>query len=439
MAPTSFHCEWAWLGADDVAADVLIELDGDRITAVSTAVTAPPDGATRLRGVTVPGLANGHSHAFHRVLRGRAQGGRGSFWTWRDQMYAAAATLDPDRYHRLARAVFAEMAQAGITAVGEFHYVHHQAGGQPYDDPNAMGRALVAAAKEAGLRLTLLDTCYLTGGIGVELSDVQRRFTDGDAAAWAARVGDLTDEPGLRVGAAIHSVRAVDPDSMETVAAWAAERAAPLHAHVSEQPAENEQCQAAYGRSPVELLADRGVLGPRFTAVHATHVSPGDIDRLGAADSTCCLCPTTERDLADGIGPARDLIDAGAGLTLGSDSHAVIDLLEEARAVELHERLASGVRGNHDPAALLTMATAAGHASLGWPEAGRLAPGMRADLVTIGDASVRTAGMSRDPLGVTVFAASAADVVQVVAGGRIIVAGGAHVDVDTAEELRAVL
>ncbi len=441
MADLAFSCELAWLGGDDVAADVRIETEGGRITTVTTGAADSGD-ATRLSGLTLPGFANVHSHAFHRVLRGRTQGGRGSFWTWREQMYRAAAALDPDRYHQLARAVFGEMALAGVTCVGEFHYVHHQPDGRPYDDPSAMGLALVAAAAEAGVRLTLLDTCYLHGGIGVDLAEPQRRFSDGDVSAWSERASDLAGRvggEGVRVGAAIHSVRAVEPAEIDAVAAWATERGAPLHAHVSEQPGENEQCRAAYGRSPTELLGDHGVLDERFTAVHATHVTEHDIELLGAAACTCCLCPTTERDLADGIGPARALIDAGAHLSLGSDSHAVIDLFEEARAVELNERLASGVRGSHDPVALLTMATAAGHGCLGWPDAGRLAVGQRADLVTVGATSVRTVGVADDPLGVAVFAATAADVTHVVAGGRVIVRDGHHVDLDVAAELRAVL
>jgi len=291
---TEYHCELAWLGDDRAVADVLVTVDGDRIAAVQAGGT-PLSDAIRLRGLTVPGFANAHSHAFHRALRGRAQAGTGSFWTWREQMYEVASHLDPDRYREFARAVFAEMVQAGVSVVGEFHYLHHGPGGVPYDDPNAMGAALIAAAVDAGLRLTLLDTCYLQGGIGVELDDTQRRFSDGDALAWATRASALEDGPTVRVGAAIHSVRAVDPASIEVVAAWASERDAALHAHVSEQPAENEQSVAAFGRTPTELLADRGALGERFTAIHATHVTDSDLDLLGGAGCSCCLCPTSRR------------------------------------------------------------------------------------------------------------------------------------------------
>ncbi|HWM18701.1 MAG TPA: formimidoylglutamate deiminase [Ilumatobacteraceae bacterium] len=435
---TSYWCELAWLGGDTVAAGVTIDVDGDRITRVQPGVSEPPTTATRLAGLTLPGMANAHSHAFHRVLRGATQIGVGSFWTWREQMYEAAARLTPESYHRLARAVFAEMALAGITCVGEFHYLHHDVGGVPYDDPNAMGAALIGAAAAAGIRITLLDTCYLHGGIGVELDPVQRRFGDGDALAWATRASALESlsSATARIGAAIHSVRAVDPASAEVVGAWAADRDVPLHSHVSEQPAENEQCVAAYGITPVGLLDRHGLLGERFTAVHATHLTDADVDALGASRTTVCLCSTTERDLADGIGPARALRDAGSTLALGSDSHAVIDLFEEARAVEHHERLATLVRGNHDAPSLLRAATTNGHASLGWPDAGQLAVGALADLCTVRLDSVRLAGAHREHLlESVVFAATAADVDHVVVGGEVIVRNGTHVRIDVAAEL----
>jgi formiminoglutamate deiminase len=440
MASATYQCELAWLGGERAERDVVVRVDRERVSAVESGVAAPAAGAVRLPGLTVPGFANAHSHAFHRALRGRTQRGAGSFWTWRAQMYALAATLNPDRYHRLARATFAEMALAGISVVGEFHYLHHGPAGEPYDDPNAMATALFAAAHDAGIRITLLDTCYLRGGIGVDVDETQLRFSDGDALSWAARASTLADEPGVRIGAAIHSVRAVDPAAIEIVAAWAADRGAPLHAHVSEQLAENEQCLAAFGRSPTQLLVDRGAISERFTAVHGTHTSDSDQDALGRAGATCCLCPTTERDLADGIGPARALRDAGAGIALGSDSHAVIDLLEEARAVELDERLATGVRGSHDAPALLRMACEQGHAALGWPDAGRIEPGAFADLTTIGLDSVRMAGTrADDAVDAAVFAATAADVRHVVVSGRVVVADGHHVSIDVSRELESAL
>lgn len=431
----AYHCELAWLGGGAAVADVLVTVAGERIVGVEAGVPAPA-GAVRLAGLTLPGLANAHSHAFHRALRGRTHHATGSFWTWREQMYSVAAVLDPDSYHRLARAVFAEMALAGVTCVGEFHYLHHQADGTPYDDPNAMAAAVIAAASDAGVRVTLLDTCYLHGGIGTALEGGQRRFGDGSAAAWAERVDTLTGGAGVRVGAAIHSVRAVDPDAIATVARWAADHDAPLHAHVSEQPAENEACRTAYGMTPTALLATHGALGAAFTAVHATHLVDGDVAALGEYGCTVCMCPTTERDLADGIGPAGQLAAAGAALALGSDSHAVIDLFEEARAVELDERLATRVRGTHTVPALLTAATADGQRCLGWPEAGRIEVGALADLVSVRLDSVRTAGTgAAQALGAAVFAATAADVHHVVASGRPIVRDGVHVTLDVAAEL----
>ncbi len=423
----AWHAELAWLGPErGVAERVLVEVEGERIAAVTEGVD-PPAGATRLAGITVPGLANGHSHAFHRALRGRTHRGRGDFWSWRDLMYQVAAVLDPDRYLELATATYAEMALAGITAVGEFHYLHHDPAGRPYADPNRMGEALAEAAGRAGIRLTLLDTCYLRAGLdGRPLAGVQVRFGDGDADRWAERAGALHDRPGLRVGAAVHSVRAVDPAAMATVAAWAAARDAPLHLHLSEQRAENEACLAATGRTPAALASSAGVLGPRTTAVHATHLTGEDVARLGATGTTACFCPTTERDLADGIGPARALADAGSPLCLGSDSHAVIDLFEEARAVELDERLATERRGHHRPADLLAAATGSGMDALGW-DAGRLAPGRLADLVTVRLDSVRLAGARpADAVDHLVFAATAADVTSVVASGRQVVADGHH-------------
>jgi formiminoglutamate deiminase len=429
-------CELAWLGGERAETGVLVGLDGERIASVTTGVASPPAGATRLAGLTIPGMANAHSHAFQRALRGRTQAGRGDFWTWRSQLYEVAERIDPELYLALARATFGEMALAGITTVGEFHYLHHGPGGTPYQDPNALGNAVIEAAREAGIRITLLDTCYLHGGIGREAEGVQLRFSDGSAEAWAQRVDAIQPGEGARVGAAIHSVRAVDPKAAAQVAAFAAERSWPLHAHVSEQPAENEDCIAAYGKSPAGVLAGAGALSQGFTAVHATHLAESDLPLLGDGECGVCLCPTTERDLADGVGPARRLAEAGARLSLGTDSHALIDLFEEARAVELDERLETGVRGGHSAAELLRAATAEGCAAIGWPEAGEIAPQGLADLVTIGLDGVRLAGTSADhALDSLVFAATAADVREVIAGGRFVVRDGAHVEIDVASEL----
>jgi formiminoglutamate deiminase len=342
-------------------------------------------------------------------------------------MYAVAAVLTPDTYYALARATYAEMALAGVTCVGEFHYLHHDVGGKPYSSANVMSEVLVQAASDAGLRVTLLDACYLGGGIGKPLEGPQLRFGDGDAEAWAERVSSFRPVRDAVVGAAIHSVRAVPADQLGAVVAWA--QGKPLHVHLSEQVAENEACLELYGRTPAGLLADHGALGPLTTAVHATHLTEGDIVLLGASRTNVCMCPTTERDLADGIGPARSLASAGSPLSLGSDSHAFIDLLEEARAVELDERLATQRRGHWPAADLLRAATADGYASLGRSTGGRLEVGALADLVTVSTDSVRTAGTG-PVLERALFAATAADVREVVVDGRRVVSGGRHLLVD---------
>ncbi|MGD6745040.1 formimidoylglutamate deiminase [Streptomyces sp. BH106] len=428
---TTYWLEHAWLGTHvepGVAVDVSDQEGVGRFTAVRTGVGAPPPGATALRGLTVPGLANAHSHAFHRALRSTVQVGSGTFWTWREVMYSVADRLTPDTYHALARAVYAEMALAGITSVGEFHYLHHAPGGTPYADPNAMGEALIAAADEAGIRITLLDTAYVSSGFGKAPDHHQQRFSDGTAEAWAERASLLKERPGVRIGAAIHSVRAVPATQLSTVANWAAARSAPLHVHLSEQTAENDACQSAHGCTPTQLLSDYGVLGARTTGVHNTHLTDTDIALLGGSSTGTCMCPTTERDLADGIGPAVELERAGSPLSLGSDSHAVIDLFEEARAMELNERLRSRTRGHWTAAALLRAASATGHASLGWDDAGAIEPGARADLVTVSLNSVRTSGPEpRFGAETAVFAASAADVTDVVSSGRAVVRNGEHV------------
>ncbi len=430
MPVTRYHAEYAWLGEPEPARDVLIVVIDERIASVIR--DSPPEGH-RLPGLTLPGLANVHSHAFHRALRGRTEGGLGTFWTWRERMYTLAERLDPDSYHRLARAVYGEMALAGVSCVGEFHYLHHAPGGVRYADPNAMGEALIAAARDAGIRVTLLDTLYLTSTVdGAPLAGPQLRFGDGTVDAWAARVDALKDSGYVRVGLAAHSVRAVPAPVLAELP-----DGRPLHVHLSEQRAENEACHARYGSSPTELLHGVGLLGPRTTAVHATHLSDVDRALLGDTGTGVCFCPTTERDLADGIGPARALVDSGSPLSLGSDSHAVIDLFEEARAVELDERLRTERRGHFTAAELLTAATETGHRALGWTDAGRIAAGYRADLVTVDLASARTAGA--EPLAAAVFAATAADVTHVVVDGRPVVTGRHHTTLDVPAELSAAI
>jgi formiminoglutamate deiminase len=463
-----WHAERAWLGAagsvharhsrpagDDpgwVASDVLIEANGERFGAIAAGVPADqvPAGTIRLPGLTLPGLANAHSHAFHRALRGLEPAPGDSFWGWREEMYKVAARLDPDTYHALARATFAEMALAGITCVGEFHYIHHNPDGTPYSNPNEMGLRLIDAAAAAGLRITLLDACYLAAGFDPDgtarpLAGAQLRFGDGDAAGWAARMAGFgCDSRGMlgshaRIGAAIHSVRAVPPDQVPEIMAWSHHHGAPVHAHLSEQPLENAETRAAFGQTPAELLEDAGALSPRSTMVHATHLTEHDIELLGGSRSGVCMCPLTEADLADGVGPAPALAAAGCPLSLGTDGHSAIDIFQEARWMELSQRLVTRTRGHFRGADLAIAATASGHTCLGWPDAGEIMPGAYADLVTVSWDSPRAGGVRGNPLSSAFFAATAADVRHVVASGRDIVRDGQHLLVaDVAGAMAAV-
>jgi formiminoglutamate deiminase len=309
--------------------------------------------------------------------------------------------------------------------VGEFHYLHHDLSGRAYADPNAMGNALIEAAHEAGIRLTLLDTCYLAGGLTgdghLPLDEVQRRFSDGDVDAWATRVAALEPDETTRIGAAVHSVRAVPREQLGPMAELTRGRV--VHAHVSEQPAENLAAQMFYGTTPTELLSAAGLVTDRFTAVHATHLTDRDIELLGGGRATACFCPTTERDLADGIGPARELAAAGVALSLGSDQHAVIDPFEEARGLEMHERLVSNERGRFTPDELLEAASVAGYRSLGWTDAGAIATGQAADFVLVRTDTVTTTGAKA---GQILYCATRSDVDRVVVGGRTIVEAGRH-------------
>ncbi|MFT4030403.1 MAG: formimidoylglutamate deiminase [Protaetiibacter sp.] len=388
----------------------------------------PIAGERVLGGMALPGIANAHSHAFHRALRGRTHDEGGDFWSWRDTMYRAAAGLDPELYRRLATAFFVELLCAGFTAVGEFHYLHRRSDGSGYPRSEAMSEALAAAARDSGIRLTLLDAAYLHGGLsplGAQLpkSGAQLRFGDPSVAEWRARHDGVCGlaSATVRVGAAVHSVRSVDPAAIAAIAALVG-RDAPLHAHVSEQAAENAQSAAAYGATPVEVLARAGALGPSFTAVHATHLSARDVALLAAADATVCVCPSTERDLGDGIVELGVLRDAGVRVAIGSDQHVVVDPFDELRQLEGHERLARGRRGTLDPARQLEAACAGGYRSLGWD-----APGFRvgapADLVVVDEASPRTAGTLPAQLWT---AATAADVTHVVVAGRLVVEDGHH-------------
>jgi formiminoglutamate deiminase len=438
-APTTPHQTWhaplAWLGGDELSSDVVIEARDGVIASVSQG--SPSPAATRLRGIVLPGLVNTHSHAFHRLLRGKTHRLGGDFWLWRERMYRAAASLTPDYCEEVATAVYVEMAMAGITTVGEFHYLHHQTEGVPYEDANEMGHAVIRAARAAGIRICLLDAGYFTAGLGGRALDpVQRRFADESPDHWLDRVDALRHAfegaDDVVIGLAPHSVRAVPRAGLERVADRRPPDA-PVHIHVSEQPAENQECLESTGLSPTGLLDATGVLSAHTTLVHATHVSDEDIALIERSGSSVCLCPTTERDLGDGVGRAPELVAAGALLCIGSDSHAVIDPFEEIRGIEMHARLATGRRGVVAPARLLAAGTVDGAAALGVPSGG-LAVGQPADLVVVDPDSPRLAGIEPETaLDMVVFAATAADVTDVFVAGRPVVFDRVHPSWETAK------
>lgn len=423
--PTTYWCE-TLIGDDATVPGVRLTAGADgRLTDREDNVLAAP-GDIRL-GTVLPGLANAHSHAFHRALRGRTHEQDGDFWRWRDTMYAVGHALDPALYRQLARAVFAEMLVSGYTVVGEFHYLHHRADGTGYEPAHAMELALATAAREVGIRLVLLDTSYLAGGIGRPLQSDQLGFGDGSAAGWLARWSALREtltadaatrpnEPALvTLGAAVHSVRAVPLDAIREILAGVPADL-PVHIHLSEQPQENADCLAAYQATPTAVLAALGALTPRLSVVHATHLSADDLALLGAAGVTVVMCPSTEADLGDGIGPAYDLAAAGAPIALGSDQNAVIDPFLEMRGLEMGERLRSHRRGRFTPAGLLRAASSTGCAALGLGGP-LLVPGAPADLVEVDAASIRTTGASTEQV---VLAATAGDVRRVIVAGRIV-------------------
>ena len=310
--------------------------------------------------IELPALTSAHSHAFQRAMRGLAQrparaDERGDFWSWRGAMYAVAAGLTPESVHEISRVAYRELRRAGVSTVGEFHYVHHQPDGTPYDDRLAMADAVIAAARAEGLRVCLLRVAYHRAGAGRAVEPGQRRFCDPTADAVLRDVDALRvkyrDQADVRIGLAPHSVRAVPPDWLGELAAYAHAHALPLHMHVAEQPREIDECVAETGRRPVELLSERGVLSNRFVAVHATHLAPHEATLLGDAAAFACICASTEADLGDGLADVTRLRAAGARLCTGVDSHVLTDVVADVRALETGERLRSGRRVTFSPAA----------------------------------------------------------------------------------------
>ena len=308
----------------------------------------------------LPALSSAHSHAFQRALRGRAQRRANAahagdtFWTWRSEMYRLAMTLTPQSLAEISRVAFLELAQAGVRTVGEFHYVHHQACGTPYAERTLLSRVVIDAAKSAGLRIALLRVAYHRAGAGLSLEPAQRRFCDANVDDVLRDVSNLRAhyraDPDVRVGIAPHSVRAVPRSWLRPLADYANSHQLPFHMHVAEQQREVDECLAETQLRPLELVAAEGGLSPRFVAVHATHIAKHEARLLGQAAGFACLCPTTERDLGDGLADVAELRASGVRLCTGIDSHVITDPLEEMRSLETHERLRTGRRVTFEPA-----------------------------------------------------------------------------------------
>ncbi|TPV94523.1 MAG: formimidoylglutamate deiminase [Myxococcales bacterium FL481] len=417
-----------------------VELDeaGD-ITAIGRAAPEPRDDLVPLYDLgaawVLPGLVNAHSHAFQRGVRGRTErmvpGVQSSFWGWRQAMYDEAGRLEPETLFDVTRACFHEMLRGGITCVGEFHYLHHQHDGQPYDQPNELGYAVAAAAADVGVRLTLLDAYYARSSHEQPPRAEQRRFCDASLDAYLARIDGLRTSlvsERVRVGLAPHSVRAVPKPALATIAEYAADHDLVVHAHVSEQPRENEECLAEHGGSPTSVLADAGLLDRprRFTAVHAIHTTPADRERL--ASQHVCACPTTEANLGDGMVAGADLLARGATLCLGSDSNSIIDLVQEARLLEMGERLRLGRRlclqdaYGHVAPVLVDAMTRGGASSLGWPNLGRLAVGTPFDATVVDREHLTLRDVPDDRVGdALLLAGSSAAIVHVYVAGEQLV------------------
>jgi len=388
----------------------------------------------------LPGFVNAHSHSFQRLIRGKSESrvtsGR-DFWSWRGTMYHAAAQLDPQDVYDVARMAFLEMLLAGTTTVGEFHYLHNAPGGHPYDDPNLLSKQVIAAAQSVGIRIVLLRSAYLRSGYElppdpgqIRFYESSRQFLDNMAALVKSYPAD---SPEVRFGVAPHSLRAVPLRELKEIAAWGRERKLPLHMHVAEQVAENQACLREYGMTPVELLASENLLGPDFTAVHAIHITGEEIAGLAGASATICSCPTTERNLGDGVIVADQVMRAGIRIALGSDSQAQIDPLEDARELDYHLRLDRQQRAILDQigeqtlaSRLFDCATVSGARALG-VSAGELAPGALADFITVDLNEVSIAGNSgEDLLPLAVFSLSRSAIRDVVVNGRWVVRDQRH-------------
>ena len=386
------------------------------------------------------GMASAHSHAFQRALRGRTQRRitrSGSFWSWRDQMFRLVAQLTPDDVFNISRFAFCELAMSGVTAVGEFHYVHHDVGGQPYANRLEMSEAVLHAAHEAGIRMTLIRTAYFRAGYQQILYEGQKRFCDADVDevlrdVEALRAEINSHESRIRIGLAAHSIRACEREQVRALATYAKQQGLPFHMHISEQRREDDECVAEYGLRPAQVLAEDGILDERFVAIHGTHLTQDEIELLGQTHATVCVCRTTERDLGDGTPNAAAMLQAGIRLCVGADSHAGSDAFEEVRAIELDDRSRAEKRMVAAEAdALLQIATTNGYAAIGFGDVGHQMAAQ--DEVWLRADDVSIAASSDDLLSDAVmFGANARAVDKVFVSGTMIVEGGRHIKYDEA-------
>jgi formimidoylglutamate deiminase len=398
-----------------------------------------------LRRAILPGMVNAHSHSFQRAIRGRTEHrttlGRDTFWTWREAMYHAASSLSPEDIRVVARMAFLEMLASGITAVGEFHYLHHAPNGSFYANPNLLGELVMQAAHETGIRIALQRTAYVRAGWRKDPNPGQARFITpcvedfiAHTEALRATATRLYSSDSAWVTVAPHSVRAVPLDYLREISCWARDEGMKIHMHVSEQPAEIEACEAEYGARPIELLHRSEVLNDGFTGIHAIHITPDEIEFLSKAGARICACPTTERNLGDGIGPADLWTAEGVPTCYGSDSNMQIDLLEDARELEYHLRLrriervvlAPDLNRESLAASLFAHATRSGAESIGAP-GGKLDEGRPADFFTVDldDLSIAGAGQSALLTNI-VFSAARTAVKDVWVAGKPLIADGRH-------------
>jgi formimidoylglutamate deiminase len=438
--PHLYRADLVYLNGEFKSDCGLLVGDDGRITAVVDVAEGQGHETTLLKGKAIlPGFANAHSHTFQRLIRGRTEtrGASGDdFWTWREAMYRAALSVDTEDVYRVARMTFLEMVMAGTTTVGEFHYLHRAQGGSAYDDPNLLSKQIIAAAKSVGLRIALLRVAYARAGFELPPHPGQARFYESpreyldNAAALAT---ELVGNNYAWLGVAPHSIRAVPLAQLEEAIAWARERQLPIHMHAAEQTAELDACQREYRATPIELLARRGLLSDKLTLVHAIHITEAEIDSLAAANTIICSCPTTERNLGDGIIDAARTAARGIRFAFGSDSQAQIDPLEDARELEYHLRLQIQKRvvldeiGTSDLShRLFHYATVGGAEALGF-NSGTLAVGRPADFFAIDLDDISIAGNSAaDLLPIVVFGLSRPAIKDVIVAGKHILKDGSH-------------